>query len=74
MNEYDGVGAEEKTISGARSCQDYSIENIKKAIPRSSLYKNRWSVRIFEVWQAERENKLVKSEDNPFALDVTQVK
>ena len=51
-----------------------SIENIKKAIPRSTLYKNRWSVRIFEVWQAERENKLVKSEDNPFALDVTQVK
>ena len=51
-----------------------SIENIKKAIPRSTLYKNRWSVRIFEAWQAERENKLVMSEDNPFALDVTQVK
>ena len=51
-----------------------SIENIKKAIPRSTLYKNRWSVRIFEAWQAERENKLVMSEDNPFALDLTQVK
>ena len=51
-----------------------SIENIKKAIPRSTLYKNRWGVRIFEAWQAERENKLVMSEDNPFALDLTQVK
>ena len=51
-----------------------SIENIKKSIPRSTLYKNRWGVRIFEAWQAERENKLVMSEDNPFALDLTQVK
>ena len=25
-----------------------SVENIKKAIPRSALYKNRWGVRIFE--------------------------
>ena len=50
-----------------------SIENIKKAIPRSTLYKNRWGVRIFEAWQAERQNKLVMSEDNPFALDLTQV-
>ena len=45
-----------------------------KEIPRSSLYKNRWGISIFEAWQAERENKLVMSEDNPFALDVTQVK
>ena len=45
-----------------------------KEIPRSILYKNRWCVRIFKAWQAERENKLVMSEDNPFALDLTQVK
>ena len=51
-----------------------SIANIKKAIAISTLYKNRWSVRIVEAWQAERENKLVMSEDNPFPLDLTQVK
>ena len=37
------------------------------------MYKTRWSVRIFEAWQAERENKFAMSEDNPFALDLTQV-
>ena len=41
-----------------------SIANIKKAIARSTLYKNCWSVRIFEAWQAERENKLAMSEDS----------
>ena len=51
-----------------------SIENITKSIPRSTVYKNRWGVRIIEAWQAERENELVMSEDNPFALDLIQVK
>ena len=36
------------------------------------MYKNRWGVRVFEEWQAERENKLVMSDDNPFNLDLTQ--
>ena len=51
-----------------------SFENIKKALPRNSLYKSRWGVRIFEAWQAERDNKLIMSEDNPFSLDLTQIK
>ena len=68
MNEYDGVGAEEKTISETTNVHN-SIENLKKAVPRSTMYKNRWGVRICEEWQAERENKLVMSEDNPFSLD-----
>lgn len=50
-----------------------SIENVKKATPRSTMYKNRWGVRIFEEWQAERENKLVVAEDNPFGLDLAEV-
>ena len=61
MNEYDGVGAEEKTISETTNVHN-SIENLKKAVPRSTMYKNRWGVRICEEWQAERENKLVMSE------------
>ena len=28
------------------------------------MYKKHWGVRIFEEWQAERENKLVMSEKN----------
>ena len=71
VNEYDGGGVQEKRISEA---VETSIENIKKAIPRSALYKNRWGVRIFQAWQAGRENKLVMSEDNNFALDLTQAK
>ena len=47
-----------------------SIENIKKAIPRRTLYKNCWGVRIFEAWQAESENKLVMSEDNPILAEL----
>ena len=39
-----------------------SIANIKKAIAISTLYKNRWSVRIVEAWQAERENKFENQE------------
>lgn len=50
-----------------------NIENVKEAIPRSTLYKNRWGVRIFEAWQAECENKLVMSEENPFVLDLAEV-
>ena len=49
-----------------------SIENLKKGVRRSIVYKNRWCVRICEEWQAERENKLVMSEDIPFSLDLTQ--
>ena len=49
-----------------------SIENIKKfhEVPCIKIV----GVRIFEAWQAERENKLVMSEDNLFALDLTKVK
>ena len=36
------------------------------------LYKNRWGVPVFEEWQAERENKLVMSEENPFSLNLTK--
>ena len=39
-------------------------ENWKKGVPRSTMYKKHWGVRIFEEWQAERENKLVMSEKN----------
>ena len=41
VNEYDGVGALEKTISGAQETVETSIENIRKTIPRTTLYNNR---------------------------------
>ena len=41
MNEYDGVGALEKAISGAQEIVETSIENIRKTIPRTTLYNNR---------------------------------
>ena len=71
MNEYDGVGAEEKTISETTNVHN-SIENLKKAVPRSTMYKNHSCFRIFEEWQAEREYKLVMFEDNPFSLYLTR--
>ena len=47
-----------------------SIANIKKAIAISTLYKNRWSVRIVEAWQAERENKFENQErEKPQGID-----
>ena len=34
---------------------EHTIENVKKSTPRSTMYKNRWAVRIFEEWQVVRE-------------------
>lgn len=50
-----------------------SVDTVKKATPRSTRYKNRWAVRIFEEWQGERGNQLVLSECNPFSLDISRV-
>jgi hypothetical protein len=47
-----------------------SIDNVRNAIPRTTRYKNRWGVRIFEDWQSGRENKAVMCESNPFSLDL----
>jgi hypothetical protein len=43
-------------------------ENVKKATPRSAMYKNRWAVRICEEWQSERKNKQANDEENSFKL------
>ena len=50
-----------------------SVSTVNKATPRSTRYKNRWAVRIFEEWQAQRGNQLVLSECNPFSLDISRV-
>ena len=36
-----------------------SIDNVRKGIPQTTRYKNRWGLRIFEDWQCGRENKAV---------------
>ena len=47
-----------------------SIDNVRKGIPQTTRYKNRWGLRIFEDWQSGRENKAVICENNPFSLDL----
>ena len=47
-----------------------SIDNVRKAIPLTMRYKNRWGLRIFEDWQSGRENKAVICENNLFSLDL----
>ena len=44
----------------------YEYDGDGDSVPRSTMYLGR--VRIFEEWQAERQNQLVMSEDNPFSL------
>ena len=52
---------------------EHTIENVKKSTPRSTMYKNRWAVRIFEEWQVVRENKQANREENPFKLNLEAV-
>ena len=44
----------------------YEYDGDGDSVPRSTMYLGR--VRIFEEWQAARQNKLVMSKDNPFSL------
>ena len=47
-----------------------SIDNVRKAIPLTTRYKNNWGLCIFEDWQSGRENIAVICENNPFSLDL----
>ena len=53
-----------------RQSLETSIDNVRKAIPLTTRYKNHWGLRIFEDWQSGRENKAVICEKNPFSLDL----
>ena len=41
------AGPKKKRFREPQTVED-SIENVKKAVPQSTIYKNYWGVRIFE--------------------------
>ena len=47
-----------------------SIDNVRKAIPLTTRYKNLLGLPIFEDWQSGREYKAVICGNNPYSLDL----
>ncbi|KAK3709911.1 hypothetical protein QZH41_020037 [Actinostola sp. cb2023] len=46
---------------------------VGQSIPKTTQYKTRWGVRIFENWRSQRNNKLPECEVNPLGLNVSFV-
>ena len=44
---------------------------VGQSIPKTTQYKTRWGVRIFENWRRQRNNKLPECEVNPLGLNVS---